>query len=180
MEITQNNGLPTNLPIIVEDDAFLYPFMITPIFINDDENKKAIEFATENKTLIMITSSKPDFYGTRNFDGIYDTGVVGSVMRKISLSDGRIKILFQGSFKGKILERKSENPLIGLVDVIHETSSTGPRMDALLNVLRENIRTLSTLTHFLTAEFLKTIDETTIPARICDLVCNALRLKKVR
>lgn len=178
MEITQNNGLPTNLPIIVEDDAFLYPFMITPIFINDDENKKAIEFATENKTLIMITSSKPDFYGTRNFDGIYDTGVVGSVMRKISLSDGRIKILFQGSFKGKILERKSENPLIGLVDVIHETSSTGPRMDALLNVLRENIRTLSTLTHFLTAEFLKTIDETTIPARICDLVCNALRLKK--
>lgn len=178
MEITQNNVFPTNLPIVVEDDLFLYPFMITPLFISDETNIKALELASKNDSLIFIANSKPESSGARNFNEIYDVGVIGVVMRKIPLPDGRVKILFQGSSKGKIVKNISEDPLVGFIDIIHESSSDEQKIEALINILKEKIKTLSTLTHFFSNEFLKTIDETSDASRICDLICNALRLKK--
>lgn len=178
MEITQNNVFPTNLPIVVEDDLFLYPFMITPLFISDETNIKALELASKNDSLIFIANSKPESSGARNFNEIYDVGVIGVVMRKIPLPDGRVKILFQGSSKGKIVKNISEDPLVGFIDIIHESSSDEQKIEALINILKEKVKTLSTLTHFFSNEFLKTIDETSDASRICDLICNALRLKK--
>jgi ATP-dependent Lon protease len=32
----------------------------------------------------------------REKDSFYDVGVVGNIMRKVSLPDGKIKVLFQG------------------------------------------------------------------------------------
>ena len=178
MEIKISQNFPADLPIIVEDDIFLYPFMIAPIFINDDKNLATLEHAIENKTMVMIVSSKSEFKGYRSFEGIYDAGVVGTIIRRVGLPDGRIKILFQGAAKGKITARLSTNPLIATVDIIHEKRPSDQQIDALLSVLKEKTKTLSTLTHFFPSDLLKTIEEGSDPVRICDLICSTLRLKK--
>ncbi|HHW4152440.1 TPA: hypothetical protein ACUU9S_001014, partial [Campylobacter coli] len=48
MQIEEMQNYPSNLPILVEDELFLYPFMITPIFISDSANMKALDLAIEN------------------------------------------------------------------------------------------------------------------------------------
>ncbi len=42
MQLNNYEPFPATLPIIVEDDTFLYPFMITPIFLNKKEDIDAI------------------------------------------------------------------------------------------------------------------------------------------
>ena len=169
---------PTQLPVIVEDELFLYPFMITPLFLSDEENIEALNSALESQSPILVVPAKAQNEGARKFDAVYDAGVIGTVMRRVPLPDGRIKILFQGTSKGRIVSKVGQKPLRAVVDVLHEKRPENTKSDALLTVLREKVRDLAALSHFFPPDLLKTIEESAEPSRVCDLILSSLRLKK--
>ena len=111
---------PAQLPVIVEDELFLYPFMITPLFLSDEENIEALNSALESQSPILVVPTKAQNEGSRKFDAVYDAGVIGTVMRRVPLPDGRVKILFQGTSKGRIVSKVGQKPLRAVVDVLHE------------------------------------------------------------
>ena len=178
MQIYESKMFPAQLPIIVEDELFLYPFMITPLFLNDEENIEALNLALESQSPILVVPTKSQNEGAREFDAIYDAGVIGTVMRKVPLPDGRVKILFQGTSKGRIVSKVGQKPLRAIVDVLHEKRPENTKSDALLTVLREKVRDLAALSHFFPPDLLKTIEESAESVRICDLILSSLRLKK--
>lgn len=178
MQIYESKMFPTQLPVIVEDELFLYPFMITPLFLSDEENIEALNLALESQSPILVVPTKAQNEGAREFDSIYDAGVIGTVMRRVPLPDGRVKILFQGTSKGRIVSKVSSKPLQAVVDVLHEKRPENTKSDALLTVLREKVRDLAALSHFFPPDLLKTIEESAEPSRVCDLILSSLRLKK--
>ena len=178
MQIYESKMFPAQLPVIVEDELFLYPFMITPLFLNDEENIEALNLALESQSPILVVPTKSQNEGAREFDAIYDAGVIGTVMRKVPLPDGRVKILFQGTSKGRIVSKVGQKPLRAIVDVLHEKRPENTKSDALLTVLREKVRDLAALSHFFPPDLLKTIEESAESVRICDLILSSLRLKK--
>ncbi len=178
MQLSDYSAFPATLPVIVEDDMFLYPFMISPIFISDDANIAAAEKALKENSLVLVVPSKEGHEGERSFDAIYPAGVIGSIMRKVNLPDGRVKLLFQGLARGKILEKVSSAPLMAVVDVIESKPYNEIKVDALLEVLREKIRTLASVSGTFPQDLVKTIEENHEPNRIADLVSSVLRLKK--
>ncbi len=99
-------------------------------------------------------------------------------MRRVPLPDGRVKILFQGTSKGRIVSKVASKPLRAVVDVLHEKRPENTKSDALLTVLREKVRDLAALSHFFPPDLLKTIEESAEPSRVCDLILSSLRLKK--
>ena len=169
---------PAQLPVIVEDELFLYPFMITPLFLSDEENIEALNLALESQSPILVVPAKAQNEGARKFDAVYDAGVIGTVMRRVPLPDGRVKILFQGTSKGRIVSKVGQKPLRAVVDVLHEKRPENAKSDALLTVLREKVRDLAALSHFFPPDLLKTIEESAEPSRVCDLILSSLRLKK--
>ncbi|MFK5881820.1 MAG: endopeptidase La [Sulfurospirillum sp.] len=178
MQLDNYNQFPTTLPILVEDNLFLYPFMISPIFLSDVDNLEAINDALENNSLIMICSSKPGNEGERDFSSIYHSGVIGSIMRKVELPDGRVKVLFQGMLKGRIVEEVGSKPLRAIVDVIKSVSLHSQKSEAMLALLKEKINILSRISGYFPPDLLKTIEENTDAHRICDLVASSMKLKK--
>ena len=178
MQIYESKMFPTQLPVIVEDELFLYPFMITPLFLSDEENIDALNLALESQSPILVVPTKAQNEGAREFDSIYDAGVIGTVMRRVPLPDGRVKILFQGTSKGRIVSKVASKPLQAVVDVLHEKRPENTKSDALLTVLREKVRDLAALSHFFPPDLLKTIEESAEPSRVCDLILSSLRLKK--
>ncbi|WP_122874112.1 endopeptidase La [Campylobacter showae] len=178
MQIYESKMFPAQLPVIVEDELFLYPFMITPLFLSDEENIEALNLALESQSPILVVPTKAQNEGAREFDSIYDAGVIGTVMRRVPLPDGRVKILFQGTSKGRIVSKISSKPLQAVVDVLHEKRPENTKSDALLTVLREKVRDLAALSHFFPPDLLKTIEESAEPSRVCDLILSSLRLKK--
>ena len=178
MKLSDYNAFPADLPIIVEDTLFLYPFMISPLFLSDDENIRAANDALNHNSLVLVCTSKTGMEHGREFGSIYDVGVIGSIMRKVDLPDGRVKILFQGMQKGKIIKTLSRSPLRGTIDVVHYRSGETMKIDALMAVLREKITTLSTLGNQFPPDLLKTIEENHDMHRICDLIASSMKLKK--
>lgn len=167
-----------NLPIIVEDELFLYPFMITPIFLSDEKNIKALDMAINDNSAVMVVCSKLANSGERDFESIYEYGVIGNVMRRVAMPDGRVKILFQGLSRGKITQPISSDPLIAQIQSVELEEFESSKIEAGLNVLKESVKSLSLLNHFFPPDLLRAIDDSNEASRVCDLVCSALHLKK--
>jgi len=178
MQLSNYGEFPTKLPIIVEDELFLYPFMISPIFLSKDSDLLAVNHALNGDSLVIVVSSKDGNEGDRGFDNIYDCGVIGTIMRKVELGEGRTKILFQGLAKGKIVTHLQEDPLLGVVDVLNNEPYDKLKVNATLEILKEKVRTLSTISNLFHADLLKTIEENDDPTRLADLISSTIKLKK--
>lgn len=178
MKLSNYADFPTNLPVIAEDEVFLYPFMISPLFLSDEANIKAVTKAMEEDTLVIITPTLPEHNGEREYDKLYEAGVVGSIMRKVALPDGRVKILFQGLARAQMLEKVSDNPLVAYVDTIEPLDEDTQKLDAVLEVVREKVKTLSSVSNSFPPDLLRTIEENYDHNRIIDLICSMVKMKK--
>ncbi len=174
MQLKDYDGFPDRLPILVEENMFLYPFMIAPIFIDDEQNIHAVEYAmTNNKLITVAVSKKATEEDTNEF---YNVAVVGNIMRKITLPDGRVKVLFQGLEKVQIKEVVNGSPLMGIVDLLKNEEYDEAKVNAVIDVLRVNIDKLSKLNSKFPVDLIKTIEQNGDPVRIADLVSSVLRI----
>ena len=184
MQLSNYEPFPTQIPVVIEDRLFLYPFMISPVFLSKKEDIDAVTYAMEKNSLILLTTTKEGFEGSRLEEEIHPIGVIGSVMRKVNLPDGRVKILFQGLAKGtldatletiEIEERVFQSTLVRLIE---QAPYDELKIQALVGVLNEKIKQLSKVNNNIPSDLLKTITETDNPYRIVDLVSSLLKLSK--
>ena len=178
MNLSNYGEFPADIPVIAEDELFLYPFMISPLFLSDDENIEAATRAMEESSLVIVCPTKPEHDGEREFDSLYNAGVVGSIMRKVALPDGRVKVLFQGLARAKTLHMVQKNPLIAHVDILKSINVNSLKIDAILEIVREKVRTLSAVSNYFPPDLLRTIEENHDHNRIIDLICSTVKLKK--
>ncbi len=178
MQLSDYDAFPTTLPVVVEDELFLYPFMISPIFLTDQKDIDAATDAMENNSLLFVTSAIEGKEGSREFDAMYKVGVIGSIMRKVHIPDGRVKILFQGLSRGKIIEPKEGEFNRAVIDIVRQESFDTLKAEALMGVLRDKIKKLSQLNSTFPADLVRTIEENDEPHRIADLVASMLKLDK--
>ncbi|PHS57665.1 MAG: endopeptidase La [Sulfurimonas sp.] len=178
MKLNDYGEFPAEIPVIAEDELFLYPFMISPLFLSDESNVLAATKAIEESSLVIVCPTKPSADGERDYESLYDAGVVGSIMRKVALPDGRVKVLFQGLARAKTFGKVGDKPLTANVDIIEATNVNSLKIDAILEILREKVRTLSGVSNYFPPDLLRTIEENHDHNRIIDLICSTVKLKK--
>ena len=178
MELENYDKFPQDIPLIIEDEIFLYPFMIAPLFLSNEDNIKAVEYAIENNKLVIVAVSKQGNEDKREKDSFYDVGVVGNIMRKVSLPDGKIKVLFQGLAKGNIKDFNEENSLFASVDILESKEFNEENIKSVISVLVDQIKKLSRLNAKFPADLIKTIEENDDAVRIADLISSVLKVKK--
>ncbi|WP_121628296.1 endopeptidase La [Poseidonibacter antarcticus] len=178
MELENYDKFPQDIPLIIEDEIFLYPFMIAPLFLSNEDNIKAVETAIEENKLVIVAVSKNGGEDKREDNSFYDVGVVGNIMRKVSLPDGKVKVLFQGLAKGSIKEFNENNPLFANVNILVNKEFNEESIKSVVSVLIEQIKKLSRLNSKFPADLIKTIEENEDPIRIADLISSVLKVKK--
>jgi len=178
MQLSDYDAFPTTLPIVVEDELFLYPFMISPIFLTHQKDIDAATYAMENNMLLFVASSVEGKENNRTFDAMYKVGVVGSIMRKVEIPDGRVKILFQGLSRAKIIEEETGDFNKARIDIVKLDTFNRLKANALMEILRTKIKNLSALNSAFPADLVRTIEENDEPNRIADLVSSMLKLDK--
>ncbi len=179
MQLSDYDAFPTTLPFVVEDEMFLYPFMISPIFLSHQEDIDAINEAMENNSLLFVATSIKGKENDRSFEAIHEVGVVGSIMRKVHIPDGRIKILFQGLSRAKIvMPAVSQGSRKAIIDTIEIEPFNELKVNALMDILRGKIKNLSSINSSFSGDLVRVIEENEDPNRMADLVSSMLKLEK--
>ena len=166
MTLENYNELPSIIPVLKEKEL-IYPFMIIPIFLEDKNDILAAQKAINDHSLLFVSIN----------DEVETYGTIGTIIRKVTLPEGRVKILFQGLSRGKILEIKEKEPTLALIDKVEpSTTSSNKEIIALLETLKEHIITLSEINPFFPKDFIKIIDNNTDANRIIDIIASSLKL----
>ena len=183
MQLNDYDTFPDTLPLVVEESMFLYPFMIAPIFIEDEQNQKAVQYAIDNNKLLVVAVSvdqatSQEDEEEKKSEEFYSVAIAGNVMRKVALPDGKIKVLFQGLTKVQIEEIESNDPLLVRVDTLEMEKYDENEVNAILDILRQQVQTLSKLNPKFPVDLIKTIDENNDPNRVADLISSVIKLSK--
>lgn len=169
---------PCILPILVEENTFAFPYTISPIFISDDNNLSALNLAMEDNAVIFITTTKDSTdFDSNDGDEFYDVGVVGNIMRKQTIPNGKTKILFQGISRARILKSEPNNPRIGMIDLIIPDNPDSAKLNATMAFLNEKLDLIAKLLPYFPHDLLKTI-EGFEPNRIVDTILSTIRFSK--
>jgi ATP-dependent Lon protease len=134
----------------------------------------------ENNLLLFVTSTREGHEGKRNFKAIYSYGVIGSIMRKVHMPDGRVKILFQGLSRGAVVEPVDDEFPKAIIDIIHNEEYNQLKVNAIMDILRDKIKQLSSVNSSFPTDLLRAIDENSEPHRIADLISSMLKLDKTK
>lgn len=169
--MTQDKQFPQKLPIIIEQDTFLFPFMIAPLFLYDKHAIEAANHASKTNSPVLVVSA--------NKDGFYKMGVVGTIMRKISLPDKATKILFRGFARGIINSNISDenNFLSADVDLVENEPYSEREVFVFLDILKDKVSELSQITNAFPQDISKDIDEKMDPEATVDLIASAIKLR---
>ncbi len=171
MDLANQMVFPTDMPLIVEKDVFLYPFMISPLFLANERSIQAATYAIENGSLVIVVPEKEN--------GFYDAGVIGTIMRKVSLPDKRVKVLFQGISRGVVKSHALylKSFVMASTDLIRSEPYNKKEVAILIENLKDKMNKLANLTNYFPQDLLGSIDEAD-PDRSVDLVCSSVKLKK--
>jgi ATP-dependent Lon protease len=110
-----NEKIPTVLPVIPTMDVVVFPHMVVPLLVLDEQIIKGVEDSLQNSKKVLLLATKEQKEGAQGPIGIkdlYRTGTVATVMRMMKLPEGGVKILVQGISRASVEEILKDNEIL--------------------------------------------------------------------
>src|SRR5881296_3460736 len=176
----QNIETPEQLPLLPVRDIVVFPYMVLPLFVGREMSIKAIEAALAGNRMIFLATQKALDVENPRPEDIHKVGTIGIIMRMLKLPDERIKILVQGTAKGKVLEYIQTEPYYSVrISKIVEAKPPGAPLEteAVMRTVKEQIERIISLGKVLMPDVMVVIENMDDPGRLADMVVSNLGLK---
>ncbi|HOC91814.1 MAG TPA: endopeptidase La [bacterium] len=173
--------IPETMPVIPLIGTMIYPFMVVPYFVQGENNEKAVDAAMENDHYIFAASVRNSSSSNKTpaKEDLFEVGAVASIIRLMRVPSGGIKILAQGLFRAKA-SSLTDHPsgfITANVELIEESPvEPSPELEALIRIVREQVRRAVNLGKPLPEEFVLMINKMGEPGKLADLISSAFDL----
>ncbi|PIW01969.1 MAG: endopeptidase La, partial [Deltaproteobacteria bacterium CG17_big_fil_post_rev_8_21_14_2_50_51_6] len=178
---TINIDIPESLPIMPMRDSIIFPKMVVPLMIRNEDYSRLIDDALKKDNLIVLALIKDSADGSDNAQ--LDILRVGTLAQVVKLSKGEegTLLVLQGLHRVEILEVTDREPYLkGKVIKLEETESKGLEIDALVATLQELFRQILELSPQMPKELgqlSKNIDE---PGSMADMIASTVNLDRLK
>ena len=164
--------------IIILRNNVIFPRMISPVFIEQQENFDAIQVALENgKTAVTMMPKDPEQAMPSRLRDFYHVGLEIAVGRLISLPENNFSTLIQGRRRvilQKILQRSPV--LIGQFTVNDEETDESKRLTATLRTTKNLFERCALLDKKLPDEAFPFVASINDPSWIADMIATTINL----
>lgn len=169
--------IPQIIPIMSLDNFVVYPFMITPIIVIDEKNKKLIDEVLLGDKIIGLFSKSATEEATSGFDIINNIGTACIILRMLKIPDGTIRLLVHGLSRIKILERISETPYLkAKIEICKDEDIKDKEVLALIKNCHSILKEIVSLSS-LPEDLLIASTNINEPGKLADLIASNLSLR---
>jgi len=146
---TDSYEIPPVIPILPLKDLVIFPYMIAPIIITDERNKKLINEASLSNKMIGVFATKEEEEGYVGFQQLYKVGTAALILKMLKIQDGTIRLLLHGLSRIKIKEELSEDPYLSArIQMFKESQPIDTEADALIKSTLNLLQKVITLSSF--------------------------------
>ncbi|MEJ2006824.1 MAG: endopeptidase La [Acidobacteriota bacterium] len=104
----REKGETRTLPMMPIRDVVIFPYMMTPFVVGRESSIRALEDALAGDKKIFLATQHDASVDDPKPNDIYQVGTIANIIQSLKLPDGNIKVLVEGSDRGKILKVSSE------------------------------------------------------------------------
>lgn len=130
-------SLPKALPILPLFDAVLFPKMVLPLMVMQNESIRLIDEAMSTDRIIgLLLSKKPDIKNTYSAEELYAVGTSALILKMAKSEDQKAQLLVQGLSRFKVKNFTKGKPYLqATVEHIKETEKKDTKTEAFMSNL---------------------------------------------
>ena len=172
----QNSRIPRTLPVLHMSGVVMFPFLLMPLVVSDEESKLVIDHAlTNDKTLAFFLDKDKE---KPSDSGLHEIGTAVTILRMLRNQDGTISLLLQGSSRIRLQKITQREPFM-MVDVesIPELTSEDTEIHALRNIALELLDKIATESSLLNREMISGLSNIKQAGRVADIIAGNIELQ---
>src|SRR5215831_17452920 len=167
------------LPILPLRDIVVFPHQPVPLFVGREKSVRALEEAMRNegKQILLATQKDKDDDDPAP-EGIYDVGVVATVLQLLKLPDGTVKVLVEGRARAGISRFTDQAEFYEAeIAYVQEDGAGSPEAEALSRAVVEQFENYVKLNKKVPPEALAAIPQIENPGELADRIASHLSVK---
>src|SRR6201986_838932 len=167
------------LPILPLRDIVVFPHQPVPLFVGREKSVRALEEAMKNegKQILLATQKDKDDDDPAP-DGIYDVGVVATVLQLLKLPDGTVKVLVEGRARAGVSRFTSQSEFYEAeIAYVAEDGAGSAEAEALSRAVVEQFENYVKLNKKVPPEALAAIPQIDNPGELADRIASHLSVK---
>lgn len=181
----QNNieselDIPDVLPVLPVRGITIYPYVIMPIFVQQEQAIAAVDAALSKERQIVILGQRDQNDEAPDAEGLYEIGTIATLMRQIKMPDGRLRVLFQGIGRCRVEYFTREEPYReAKVQMLSDTDKNRDAVEeeALRRMAKNLLERAASLGKTLSSEILVIAGSMDDTSRLADLLASNIEIK---
>ncbi|MCB0330486.1 MAG: endopeptidase La [Bdellovibrionales bacterium] len=163
-----------HLPLLATSDIVPFPAVVMSLLVRSGEGANAVEIAmnSTDEYLTLATFADSDGEGEPSAENINQVGVLGKILRTVSMPDRTLKVLVQGVMRVQISDVKEvKDCLTSTVEPVESPKhiELNAEHEGLLNRIQENLRVLVD-NEFFPEEMLVILENVDGPGELTDVI----------
>jgi ATP-dependent Lon protease len=111
------------VPVIPMRDLVLFPQMVTPIFVGRERTRRAVDSAMAGDGRILVVTQRRSADDEPTLDALYPVGVTASVINRMTLPDGTLKVFVSGLKRAALVRLVDDECLAAEIAPVDEERS---------------------------------------------------------
>lgn len=166
------------LPLLPLRGVIVFPYTVIHLDVGRERSISAIEEAMIQDRIIFLAMQKEAQDDDPSEEDIYTTGTIAEIKQLLKLPGGTIRILVEGTGRGKILNYISHDPYLKVeVEEAKEPMETSSEIEALMRYLIDEFETYVKMSKKIPPETVVAVVSLEEPGRLADVVASHLNLK---
>jgi len=168
----------TVYPVLPLRDIVVFPNMVVPLFVGREKSVNALENVVQNSRKIVLVSQKDPGDDDPGPDGIYNVGVVATIIQLLKLPDGTVKVLVEGESRAQINEYvRSDEYFEAEITPIDQDFGQEEEVAALMRSVGTQFESYVKLNKRVPPEVIVSINQIDDAAKLADTVASHLNIK---
>ncbi len=165
-------------PVLPLRDIVVFPHMIVPLFVGREKSVRALEDVMRDDKQILLVAQKNAAQDDPNAGDIYSIGTVGTVLQRLKLPDGTVKVLVEGGSRARIVRFTDEaNFFQAHVEPLAETRGDPQELEGLARTVVSQFESYVKLNKKVPPEVLVSIGQIDDASKLADTVASHLSIK---
>ncbi|MBN2416406.1 endopeptidase La [bacterium] len=168
--------IPDELPILPVANILIFPYVVAPLVITDEERMSMINDALSERKIVGLFALKSKEDGAVR-SNLHDIGTAVLILKMFRIPDGNMGLLIQGLSRIELQEIRGEGThLRGHVRLIPESVQKGVKVEALVREVSEIFQEIVDISPLLPDELSAIVNNIENPGRLADLIASNLKI----
>lgn len=177
---SQEHSLPEILPVLPVRDSVMFPRMVIPLMIQDEQHKSVVNDALQTNKMIVVSLVRNPETAEEEGVQVHEVGTAGLIVKMNKNAEGTM-VAVQGLSRVALREIVSSDPYLkARVEALQEEEEADQEIEAMVANMRGLFKLIVELSPYLPDELVQAARNVEEPGPLADLIVSTLSLDRLK